>query len=189
MGIFTRMTLSLEVRWFLPGPIPELAGRWFDALGPPVQEVSRTDRYLVPTESEDMGLKVREGRIEAKQRTETGARRAWGAVEARPEAWRKWTLGLATDARLAPGWVDVPKTRRQRWVALQPAACALELAEVTLDGAVWWTICVEASGGDVVDRQRVFLEAAGRWLDRSDAPVLPFEAALGYPAWLRGEVG
>jgi len=188
-GIFTPMIESLELRWFLSGSVPDAAKRWFEALGPDVELESRTDRYLIPTESDDLGLKVREGRVEAKQRTGREEERCWGHAEACPEAWRKWTLGLATHASLTPGWVDVSKTRRQRWVQRDGAGCALELAEVVLDGAVWWSICLEASGGTPGSRQLVFQEAAARWLGRSGAPALPVGAAFGYPAWLRREVG
>ena len=183
------MTESLEVRWFLPGPIPDAAQAWFDLLGAPVEAASRTDRYLVPTESDDLGVKMREGRIEAKQRTGRGQRGQWGSAEAVPESWRKWALGLAMDAPLAPGWVDVSKTRRQRWVPLRGAACALELAVVQLGAATWWSLCLEAAGGTGEARQRVFREAARRWLDHPKAPALPAAAALGYPAWLRREAG
>lgn len=183
------MTPSLEVRWFSPGSIPSAVDRWFEALGSSIEVESRTDRYLIPTESEDLGLKVREGRIEAKQRTRRGEAETWGEAEARPEAWRKWTLGLATDALLAPGWIDVPKTRQQRWVQFEDAACALELATVELNGTPWWSVCLEASGGTSGARQRVFRKAASRWLDRPEGPVLPADTALGYPAWLHREVG
>ncbi|GAB5536506.1 MAG: hypothetical protein Rubg2KO_27550 [Rubricoccaceae bacterium] len=183
------MIESLEVRWFLPGPIPDPVQAWFEGLGLQVALEARTDRYLIPTESDDLGLKVREGRVEAKQRAGQGERGRWGSAEAAPASWRKWSLGLATDAPLAPGWADVAKARRQRWVQGEGAACALELAEVSLEGAVWWSICLEASGGERMARQRVFEDAAGRWLDRSDAPSLSPAAACGYPAWLRREAG
>ncbi|MEO0558505.1 MAG: hypothetical protein AAF170_10010 [Bacteroidota bacterium] len=183
------MIESLEVRWFLPGPIPRSVHDWFEALGETLADEARTDRYLIPTESDSLGLKVREGRIEAKQRIETGELCQWGAAEASPGTWRKWSLGLATDATLAPGWADVAKRRRQRWVKGDGAACALELAEVVLEGKTWWSVCLEASGGEPVARQRVLWEAAGQWLDRPDAPALSTDAACGYPAWLRREVG
>lgn len=183
------MLSTLEVRWFVPGSIPDVAARWFDSLGPAVEPESRTDRYLIPSEGEDLGLKVREGRVEAKQRTASGELRAWPTAEARPEAWRKWSLGLATDEDLSPGWVDVVKVRRQRWIPGEEAGCALELAEVELAGATWWSVCLEASGGVPSARQRVFAEASSSWLDRPNAPTLPLEQAMGYPAWLRREMG
>ena len=63
-----------------------------------------------------------------------------------------------------------------------------KLAAVELKGAVWWSVCLEASGGTAEARQRVFQVAASRWMDRPDAPVLHVDAAMGYPAWLRREV-
>ena len=183
------MVPSLEVRWFLPGPVPPAARAWFEGLGDHVEPESRTDRYLVPTESEDLGLKVREGRVEAKQRTGRLEASTWGRATARPEAWRKWTLGLATEEWLAEGWCDVAKTRVQRWVRDGEAACALELADVEVGGEAWWSVCLEASGGDATSHARVLDAAARRWLGRPDAPALGADAALGYPAWLRRGAG
>ena len=181
------MLPTLEVRWFLPGNLPEAVAAWFDGLGAPVGEESRTDRYLVPTEGDALGLKVREGRIEAKQRTGRAAAAAWGRASARPETWRKWSLALASgegDA-LDGGWAEVAKARRQRWLQFDGAVCALELSTVACGGDAWWSVCLETSGERAADRARALDGAAARWLDRPEAPALPRDAALGYPAWLR----
>lgn len=183
------MVASLEARWFLPGTIPDAVREWFDALGPPVEDEARTDRYLIPTEDDSLGIKVREGRIEAKQRVQTHPLQAWGPAKAAPEAWRKWFLGMGTETDLFLGWVDVTKTRQQRWMQTDDTAAALELATVRLDAAVWWSVCLEVSGGDAEERQRVFQEAASQWLDQPDAPVLQGDTAQGYPAWLLREAG
>ena len=57
-----------EMRWFLTGPVSSEAWTWFDGL--PGKNVKRAyprqDIYLVIPDREDLGLKVREGRLEIK---------------------------------------------------------------------------------------------------------------------------
>lgn len=174
---------TVEARWFVRGPLPETARDWFDALGPPVEASSRADRYLAPA-SDALGVKVREGRVEAKRRASTLGPLQAGSSGGRLEAWVKWSFTLAEDA--APDWVEVRKTRWQRRLEAAGGACALELAEVTVDGAAWWSVCLEAEGPDDDARRAALGVAARRWLGRGDAPALPVGASAGYPAWLRG---
>lgn len=173
---------TLEVRWFLPGPVPPEAETWFASLGPEGTPESRTDRYLIPTESDDLGLKIREGRVEAKQRVGSLGIRAM-AAGGRVEAWRKWSLGPADDIPEA-GWVDVAKTRRQRVAVLMgpSARCALELAEIQTGGSRWWSVCLEASGPASRTRWAVLRAGVRRW--QLNALSLPAKASEGYPAWL-----
>jgi hypothetical protein len=174
----------LEVRWFVRGPLAPEAQAWFAALGPLPPEEARTDRYLIPTEGGALGLKVREGAVEVKQRTGSVSRVGLAAgQEGRVEAWRKWRLG-PPGGRPALGWVDVAKRRRQRrLVAAGRSRCALELAEVVANGEAWWSVGLEASGGEIADRWRVFRAASRRWLP--GAPPLARHASMGYPRWLR----
>lgn len=175
---------SLEARWFMPGPLPPEAAAWFESLGPSVTPEARTDRYLVPVRSEELGLKVREGAVQAKQRTAALGLRplAPGAV-GRVEAWRKWTLGTSEQTPEA-GWIDVAKVRRQRTLVLVPGAarCALEVSEIEAGGEAWWSVCLEASGARGGGRWRALRAAARRWL--GSGPALAAEASEGYPAWL-----
>ena len=173
---------TAEVRWFRPGPIPEAVAAWFDALGDPVEPDARTDRYLAGT-GDGLGLKVREGRVEAK-RLEGGAGpfRA-GRATAEAETWAKWTFPTDGDPA-PPEWVEVRKRRRQRRVQTSGGSCAVELSEVEADGAAWWSVCLEASGPDAETRHAALARAGAEWLDRDDAPALGAEDAQSYPAWL-----
>lgn len=173
---------TVEVRWFLRGEVPAAVGAWFDALGPPVEVDARTDRYLAGTGA-GLGLKVREGRVEAKQRTGR-AGRAHGAPA---EAWAKWLFPVEGDPA-PPGWAEVRKRRRQRRVEAAGGACAVELSRVEAGGAAWWSVCLEASGPSADARRAALAHAAALWLDRDDAPALGPEAARSYPAWL-AEIG
>ncbi|PAP75644.1 hypothetical protein [Rubrivirga marina] len=175
---------TTEARWFLRGETPAEVAAWFDALGPPVEGSSRTDRYLAPT-SDALGVKLREGQIEAKRLDGPAGTLDAGRASAPLETWTKWSFALAEDSVPEDGWVEVRKTRRQREHEAGGGTCRLELSEVTVDGDVWWSVCLEAEGPSAGARQRALATAAARWLGRPDAPALPAEAAMGYPAWLR----
>ena len=172
---------TAEARWFGRGPVPDAVRAWFDALGDPPEPESRTDRYLAPS-SDGLGVKVREGRVEAKRHDGAAGRLGVGRAAAEIGAWSKWSFALAEPAEPAGPWVEVAKVRRQR----EAGGCALELAEVVVRGERWWSVCLEATGPTEAARRAALVEAAGRWLGRDDAPALPTSMSRGYPAWLRG---
>ena len=180
---------TAEVRWFRPGPVPDAVAAWFDALGGPVETDARTDRYLGGT-GDGLGLKVREGRVEAKRLEGPAGPFRAGRSAAEAETWTKWLFPADGDPA-PPGWVEVRKRRRQRRVLTAGGSCAVELSEVEAappgadaGGAVWWSVCLEASGPDAEARRAALDRAGDAWLDRDDAPALAAEDAQSYPAWL-----
>ncbi len=168
---------TVEARWFRPGEIPGEVDAWFDALGPAVQTEARTDRYLDPA-SDALGVKLRQGSVEAKRRTAVLGAISAGTIRARVEAWAKWSFPLAVpgDAPVA-GWAEVAKRRRQRYAS----GCALELSRLTIRGEAWWSVCLEAAGPDAASALTLM---ARRWLGADGAPSLAEADAMGYPAWL-----
>ena len=186
---------TAEARWFQRGEIPASARAWFDGLtsssldgvAPPAEPEARTDHYLAPT-SAALGVKLREGQVEAKRRDGVLAPLAVGRSQAPVEAWAKWSFGLAeaadeaADAVPSEGWVEVRKTRWQHALG----TCALELSHVEVDGEPWWSVCLEATGPDDDARRAALADAARQWLGHRDAPALAEAHAQGYPAWLLG---
>ena len=179
---------TAEARWFRRGPTPDAVAAWFDALGPPVEPASRTDRYLRPTDAA-LGVKLREGRVEAKRRDGTAGPLTAGRAEATVETWTKWSFALSEAPEVGEAWVEVAKTRRQREHEAGDGACRLELSEVEVGGEAWWSVCLEADGPSAEARQRALATAAVRWLGRADAPALSADDARSYPAWLREVAG
>ena len=179
---------TTEVRWFLAGPLPPAADAWFARLGPRIEGETRTDHYLAPTD-DALGLKLREGALEPKRRDAVGGPLTAGRAHAAVETWTKWSFPLAADAGPEAGWVEGTKTRRQREIVTGAGRCRLDVSEVTVGGAVWWSVCLEAEGPNDDAARSALGAGAARWLARTDAPALPAEAAMGYPAWLRSQVG
>ncbi len=164
----------------------------------------RVDYYLRLNGDDSLGIKLREGRIEVKRRTQPGeivrfGERAAGLVE----SWRKWSFGLREfDERLTDSgdWLGVWKARRLCFLAvgddgrfsphpgnlILQQGCACELTEVRLIGAneMWWTVGFEAFGQTANRRERLIL-AARQLLSQDSAPALAAENSYSYPSWLQ----
>lgn len=193
------MTPSAEVRWLVPGPVPEAVAAWFHALGAPVEPTTRTDRYLVPLH-DGLGLKLRGGglQIEPKQRAAVlGPVRPRPGVAGQAERWQKWSFPLAESPPAPEGpWVEVLKTRwlrtyRDEAGRLVPTdepesglVHGLELTAVEVLGEPWWTVGVETSGGSPDALADALFRALPDLLGPAP-PALALEQSRAYPAWLR----
>lgn len=197
---------SLEVRWFHRGAIPEQVRAWFARNDPaPILEPPRVDYYLCLQSSHALGIKVRQGSLEIKQRWHQYGnirfhRRVTGAIE----HWRKWSLpfaatgdGLAEILVPRSSWMGVRKERMLRCyrctaegqvVAAQDGViergCHLELTTVEAGGSVWWTLAFEAYGAEA--SLRGSLNSTMQYtLEREGAPCsLDARDSFGYARWL-----
>lgn len=196
--------LSLEIRWFAEGPVPEEWKEWFAAGDDLPEPGVRTDHYLLDTQ-EALNIKLREGRVEVKQRLGTSRRYqlndhcgGW------QEEWVKWSFGLdeAEDyvhaaAADPASWLAVGKKRYLRTFTLDemgrlreadperrlPAGCGVELTALMVGKHHWHTVGLEAFG-EKNSRKRVFDAAARSLLTVREAPPLLLEQSLGYAAWI-----
>jgi hypothetical protein len=200
------MLATEEIRWFFAGAIPQPVTAWFRAyVGDAPAQLPRTDFYLRLAEGDSLGIKLRQGRIEVKQREEADTLIQLGERAAgRMESWRKWSFGLAeTEVGVAETgqWAGVWKARRWclfvveengRITPAPPAAileqgCACELTDVRLADSSewWWSLGFEAFGGTAVERRERLLHVAGKFLGLGDAPLLAAEQSYSYPKWLQ----
>lgn len=164
--------MGVEVRWFFEGPLPANVSVWFanEAMGevPPTIE-KRTDLYLATRE--DIGVKLREGRLEIKWRSDLGQPLMVSArVQGQTECWDKWSWkdpqGKA-EAQIADllrersdhPWTPVQKERHQRkyelsadgWRPILPEdrveqGVILELTKPRVQGRSWWTVGLDLLG-------------------------------------------
>jgi len=201
------MISTLEVRWFCTGTVPPDVLSWFhQGEGQPAEPLPRVDHYLQIADGDSLGIKLREGRIEVKQRQrQLGAVRFHERVTGIVEHWRKWSLSLASQTgnfagmtMPAPGWVGVHKERQlsryritghRKLIAMSPAeypdqGCDLELTRVRGSGCEWWTLGFEAFGGEANLQEHLSL-AAEQLLGAADPPLLPVQNSYGYPRWLQ----
>jgi hypothetical protein len=192
---------TVEARWFQRGTIPAAVLAWFQQeRAEPRPEPSRVDHYLMQTGGGSVGIKLREGRLEIKERaaqhgeTQFSARAA-GFVE----AWDKWSFPLVStldDPQLAGSWIAVRKTRQVYTLQISEGAasplvefrflaagCNLELAQVEVRGETWWSLGLEAFGEASGNLAR-FIIVANYAFARGDSPQLETKFSYGYPAWL-----
>jgi hypothetical protein len=201
------MKWSSEVRWFYHQALPLEVKNWFCGSRLCKEEDARTDHYLLLSGSNEVGVKVRDGRkLEIKARTAMPQPLSLetGASVGRQDTWVKWSHeDREVAARLAalegdsPEWLAVAKKRWIRKFRLDAAGnaeetdpsteldlgCKVELSEVTVRGESWWTVAFESFGKG---NRTMNLEPFARHFLK----VLPHGIALterdsmAYPEWL-----
>ena len=152
------MLETIEMRWFFER-VPLDAARHFDR-HTEVQE--RTDWYSTPV-NPLCGIKVREGKLEAKLRAQAFGIRDLSPLVGYLESWRKWSLDFPaeeypqeTEMR-AVDWLPVAKWRQlQRFqvdadtitpTAVRPLnGCEFEMTRLVLAEREFWTVGFEAVG-------------------------------------------
>jgi len=159
-----------EIRWFFQNENEHIRD-WFDKLDFEMKE-SRTDYYL-DIEKEDVGVKVRDGKVEIKHRIGTRAQgclntNIWGCYE----DFVKWSFYVRdSDYMLSsildgqqPRWVSIKKCRkvvllveRDGNIAVKPSGyatascCQVEYTQLEIDGENWITFGLEWFGNERVE--------------------------------------
>ncbi len=202
------MFSTVEVRWFHQGEIPVDIQTWFSQIAgkkaEPITQSPRTDIYLLQNGNANLGVKLREGRIEIKQRTQefgnaTFASNVVGVVE----GWRKWsylvdpTQTNYLSARfLGASWQRVSKERslysfqisgQNTETVKMPdysiGGCNIELTHIKCNGEVWWSLGLEAFGDENSNESKLTI-AAKYLFSEEQTPTLSAQNSYGYPHWL-----
>jgi hypothetical protein len=166
---------------------------------------AREDHYLRLQDTYALGIKLRQGRIEVKQRVRRpGVFRFHERVTGIVEHWRKWSLQVAEPDRAVSSisvptssWIPVRKERALRTYRLtidrhvipvsssEPPrdGCELELTKIHIAEQDWWTLAFEAFGEESVLQEH--LELVARHVFAADEPP-SFNASQsrGYADWL-----
>ncbi len=119
-----------EVRFFVPGPGPTLAG---------ARHRRRRDRYCLGSLTRERSFKLRGSGAKGELKVLTGRSpllQVADLVTGQPEQWAKFSVRLAT----APdGWIELAK---EIW-----RAGPLEVTTITSDLGPWWTLAVQVVDG------------------------------------------
>lgn len=210
------MIQSCEVRWFFDSA-PEAVLIWFERRGQHFskeEQAGRCDFYLVSgAVRNDLGIKLREGNLEIKERTtEFGAHTFSASAEGRVEAWRKWSFKLAhtreggTDEVLHitrqdvhnSAWVPVGKDRLQVILEIAeegrvllsraPAfsleeGCGVELTKIRLPDRVCYSFALEAFSRAGHEYQNL-KQAVDTMTAEIPDLELSLSESMGYPEFL-----
>ncbi|HJO35199.1 MAG: hypothetical protein SV108_01820 [Pseudomonadota bacterium] len=183
--------VSRELRWFWPGAPSAAHEAAFAALpGPVSAEPVREDCYLLIAGREDLNLKLRQGLLQLKWRSQQGGEQA---------VWHKIDWQFTAEALQAGPGITLRKCRRQRFWHCQdghieplaslpqrgPAAVAVELTRLADGLGEAATLGLEVPESPAAPTQ---LKCA---LDRLLAAGLPPPAArrLDYAGWLLARHG
>jgi hypothetical protein len=155
------MLHSAEIRWFVPGPLPDEVLNWFsrgeDLAG--LRETKagaqvREDQYLLFPHCETVGLKLREGKLEVKALTQPPKPiNVNDRICGLSDQWVKWSFGseglkqLEKELYQSSRWIKVKKDRYLRKYSadsdspievprnvdpLPVKGCNIELTEITV---------------------------------------------------------
>ena len=192
---------TLETRWFYPGGIPSEFELWFGSLDRVEIFPPRIDLYLYGV-GEDLGIKLREGRLEIKQRTaEHGQTLFSPGVSGLLEEWIKWSMAVEGSAfdelSEQESWLAVRKTRQQVSFSLldhgelvpidsrefPPNGGSFELTKVFVLDQLWWTVGVEVFGKP--DKMKEAFNKILRFvLDRGLGWHFDLDYSTAYPGWM-----
>ena len=197
---------TAEVRWFFRGPVPPDVAAWFERGTESIRhEPPREDRYLRLCDTDDLNIKLREGRLEIKQRVgETETVQFHPQVSGVVEQWNKHGFVPAEEdddtaafAHAGRGWVAVDKDRSVRTFRVAEDStvvvptttetpqrgCGMELTTVRALGRLWWTLALEAFGRPSSLHSSLLLTAQHVFAS-GEPPSLPNHRSYGYAAWL-----
>ena len=189
----------LEVRWIATGSVPPSTAEWFARF--PSRSEEREDIYLVLPQLPNLAVKIRGGEaLDIKEfRGTRGVLELSGIGQGRLESWRKWSYSFGNHSpsrEEPPGWRRVTKRRRLTAFlpdedALVPAlqvpaellVCSVELSEVAVDEAQWWTLAFESTGPE--ERLQEAIEATACRIAGTQAPAhLDLSLSGPYSEWL-----
>ena len=198
---------SREIRWFFQEN-SEIIARWFGIHGLEFQKVSRrTDQYLIPTLKNDLGIKLREGRLEIKQRLagpEEGS--LYPNCSGFYEQWTKWGFMLPESNSFEPDtlgksehdqWLEVSKMRlainigqdNQGKVQIYDlgkplsVGCQVEYTHLQITEENWYSFGLEWFGNQWLELPNEILS------DLLEDIVLPVSNSSGYPGFLLKRLG
>ena len=197
---------TTEVRWFHQGDLPSSWLLWFESFPDPVQdEPVRTDKYLLIGELDELGIKIRQGRLEIKQRLgDLGVVQISDRVEGLVEYWMKWSFEVAENEDYlsyldlsGPNWTSVHKRRKLRRYQMSkngqvlavsdtlipPDSCEVELTEIWSREQSWWSLAFEAAG-EIQTSKEVLMTISRHLIEVEGAPKLTAKNSFGYPKWL-----
>lgn len=172
------MVASTEIRWFFTGRLPSAMEKWFQSMEA-ASESTRTDYYLRYADNTSLGVKLREGQMQLKYKTEDIGPRKIDKAEGIVEAYEKWSF----PADEQPEWELMMKDPK-RWIAIDKtrmmlkfeythgeisrvsqdkmiaSGCGVELSSILIGhNTPYWSLAFEAFGAGAGGSLQATLDA------------------------------
>ena len=199
------MYISREIRWFFNEENTTIS-EWFKVRGLFFHATRpRTDYYYALVNSVDVGLKLREGRIEYKHRiSEIEDQRLHKNAEGNFENWVKWSFNLENGDSTQKDvlnddnpdvWIKVYKERvgvkvynneqgESIYVNLSEKldnGCQVEYTRIIVKGRQWYTFGLEYFGKKIIEPDSNFLNSL------LEGTKLSKQHAMSYPKFFVAE--
>ncbi len=186
--------VTREVRWFVDGPLPPDLIAWFTATEHVVHEELRTDYYDARSAESGVGLKYRNGStFDAKYLLDDEVERHFGdRIVGLVGDWVKVSRPVSDPGALGAPLLAIEKRLRTRVYTMDETpsvGCEVELAEITTEHGVSWSLCFETFG-ETEDRDEALMAGITRFFADSPLPGdvhLEPQRSCGYPAWIAGD--
>ena len=196
---------TAEIRWFYPGSIPDKIYSWLKGkTGFYEDQPLRTDNYLLLPEQENLGIKLRQGRMEIKKRTEVHPEYIAPGIAGSVESWIKWSIPAEqhTDSLQhilsdQAHWVAIQKNRSVQKYAIgeyqsvipypsegyPKEGVMLESCELLINSQTWWTLAIECFGPSEKVHSNLLTVIPGMLKTDSNLS-LSVAYSSGYPEWI-----
>lgn len=175
---------------------------WFDRF--PATAELQEDTYLLDPHLPGLSVKIRSGRaFEVKiYRGSQGILEAAGRARGRMESWQKWSFPVTPPSKVSKGPAGSRSVHKKRRISQfllaggriravlarrdEEPRCAVELTEIRLRGAAWWTLGFETTGPASLLHSHLEATAALVFaLDLPEGIELGTENSMSYMEWLR----
>jgi hypothetical protein len=189
------MEITAEARWFLKGEYQPVE-KWFRQNGKKFKnEWSEHDCYLSLEGSQSLSLKIREKRVEIKQRTHHESFTFGNTHQGYLEHWIKWEKPLHDKSDAAHIFqerlIEVKKERLLLFFSVQNNAvkfskakpeegCQIELSKVKLLNKAFTSLAFEAFGS-AQNLKRYLMATSAFAFSSFEISALPLRESMNYP--------
>ena len=198
------MLESVEIRWFFQGGMPDNLYSIFDDSDIQSKWDIRSDYYLLIEDSGNIGIKLRNSRLELKWlKRSNNFTLPQLNIDGKIEYWVRWEwdntksfndilqfIHLNKDNP----WIKIDKSRFQKKFKIQGDSLvdvssehvhfdyAIEITQLKIYEQSWWSIGFDSFLKD--GHEYFFTQLIKRYVDREIRPLLKPDLSYGYPKWI-----
>ena len=198
------MLESVEIRWFFQGHMPDKLYSIIDNSNIQSKWESRSDYYLLIEKCDNVGIKLRNSRLELKWlKISNNFNLPQFDVDGKIEHWIRWewndtksfneVLQFIHLNKDNP-WIKIDKSRLQKKFKIQDDSItelqsesvyfdfAIEITQLKIFEQYWWSVAFDSF---LKERHEYFFtQLIKRYVNREIHPLLKSSLSCGYPKWI-----